>query len=207
MVYRLHLIYFFPVSLRGQCLDLCYSSYTSMALLTFTLSDGTLVLFADDLVIYRPIHSAADLSILERDLAIVASWIASNHLTLNENKWKYMILSCRWSPVEHHPLMLNGCALEKVDAFKYLGVLLSSDLRWSPHIQSISAKARRLERLLYHRFYYDSTQLLYVSCTYPFKTTLRIRQSSTVWDLIHPKTSSPLSLLASKVCCKLWDME
>ncbi len=121
----------------GPLLFLIYINGTA----NITLSDGTLVLFADDLVIYRPIHSAADLSILECDLAIVASWIASNHLTLNENKCKYMILSRKRGPVEHHPLMLNGCALEKVDTFKYLGVLLSSDLHWSPHIHSISSKA------------------------------------------------------------------
>ncbi len=30
---------------------------------SITLCDGTLVLFADDIVIYRPIHFAADLSI------------------------------------------------------------------------------------------------------------------------------------------------
>ncbi len=71
---------------------------------SITLSDGTLVLFAVDVVIYRPIHTAADLSILERDLAIVDSWIASNHLTLNESRCKYMILSRKKSPVEHHPM-------------------------------------------------------------------------------------------------------
>ncbi len=78
-------------SVLGPLLFLIYINGVA----NITLSDGTLVLFADDLVIYRPIHSAADLSILERDLAIVASWIGSNHLTLNENKCKYMILSCR----------------------------------------------------------------------------------------------------------------
>ena len=43
--------------------------------------------------------------------------------------------------------------LEQVETFKYLRVLLSSDLSWSSHIDFICTKARKLIGLLYRRFY------------------------------------------------------
>ena len=51
------------------------------------------------------------------------------------------------------PLMLGNLPLQKVDSFKYLGVLLSQDKSWSPHVQAICSKARRVLGLLYRKFY------------------------------------------------------
>ena len=52
-------------------------------------------------------------------------------------------------------IILNGMPLEQVETFKYLGVLLSSELSWSAHIES---KARKLTGLLYRRFYDNVNQ-------------------------------------------------
>jgi len=47
---------------------------------------------------------------------------------------------------------LNGMPFEKVELFKHLG-LISSDLSWSNHITSITAKAKRILGLLYRQYY------------------------------------------------------
>ena len=44
------------------------------------LSDGTLILFADDIVIYRPICSTADFLLIQEDTDTVSVWIKSNLL-------------------------------------------------------------------------------------------------------------------------------
>ena len=50
-------------------------------------------------------------------------------------------------------LLLDGLPLDKVETFKYLGVLLSHDLSWGKHIQSTCAKAKKILGLLYRQFY------------------------------------------------------
>ena len=49
-------------------------------------------------------------------------------------------------------MTLNNHQLEQVQCYKYLGLLLSTDLRWSHHIETICTKARKLLDLLYRQF-------------------------------------------------------
>ena len=58
-----------------------------------TLSDGTIVLYADDMVLYRPIYSYEDYWLLQRDINAIATWIADNHLQFITSKCKYMTIS------------------------------------------------------------------------------------------------------------------
>ena len=57
---------------------------------TTPLSSGTLSLFADDLLLYRPIRSAADYLHLQADVEKLCVWSDSNHLKFNGTKCKYI---------------------------------------------------------------------------------------------------------------------
>jgi len=46
-------------------------------------------------------------------------------------------------------LFLDNVSLERVQYFKYLGMLLAADLSWTHHIEAICSKARKLLGLLY----------------------------------------------------------
>ena len=92
------------------------------------------------------------------------------------------MLSRKRSPTTpFHPLMLNGLHLNRVECFKYLGVLLSSDLSWTPHITSVCSKARQILGLLYRRFYNyaegDTLKQLYLSLKRP-----HLEYACPVWD-------------------------
>ena len=65
------------------------------------------------------------------------------------------------------PILPNSIPLERVELFKHLGVVVSSNLFWSNHITSICAKAKRILGLLSRKYYNlvegDVLKHLYIS--------------------------------------------
>ena len=105
--------------------------------------------------------------------------------------------------------MLNGTALESVNTFKYLGLLISSDLSWSNHIQSICSKARKILGLLYRKYYKFSDQATllqlynFISLVHP-----HLEYSAPVWN---PHLQCDIEMLertqqfACRMCTKTWN--
>ena len=125
-------------------------------------------MFADDLLLYRSISSPRDFLFVQNNIVNIEGWSIANFLTLNPSKCKYMILSRKKVPLlPETTLKLNNQVLEQVDMYKYLGILISKDLSWSPHIDTICSKARKILGLLYRRFYQscssDALRQLYTS--------------------------------------------
>jgi len=85
------------------------------------------VLYADDLLLFHPIKSQEDYHHLQDDILTIEDWVNSNYLTFNPTKCKYMVVSRKRYPSVPVSLMLGSKEMEKVDCFKYLGLLLSSD--------------------------------------------------------------------------------
>jgi len=102
------------------------------------------------------------------------------------------------------PLHLNGTSLKTVSTFKYLGVLVSSSLQWSPHIQGVCSKAHKIIDLLY-RWYYqhsDPSTLLHL---YLSLVRTHTEYAAQVWDPHLYKDISSLENIqkfALRVCCK-----
>jgi len=95
-----------------------------------SLSDGTkLILYADDLLIYRPISCPQDHHLLQHDVDIVKAYASAQYMTFNRSKCKYMLVSHKRVHTFPDPVIyLYELPLESVSSFKYLGVLLTSDL-------------------------------------------------------------------------------
>ena len=109
-----------------------------------------IVLYADDILLYRPVSSDSDFVSLQRDINMIQTWASSNFMTFNESKCKVMHISQKRYPLSPcTSIMLNGSILETVTMYKYLGLLISSDLSWSNHIQSVCSKARKIVGLIY----------------------------------------------------------
>ncbi len=73
------------------------------------LSDGSVLnLYADDMLLYKPVSSPEDFRHLQSDIDHIGDWVSRNNLTLNPNKCKTMIISRKRNSVQPPQLILNG---------------------------------------------------------------------------------------------------
>ena len=60
------------------------------------LSEGSMLnLFADDMLLYKPINSTSDFHHLQLDIEQISDWVSGNNLTLNPIKCKSMVISIK----------------------------------------------------------------------------------------------------------------
>ena len=158
-----------------------------------TQCDGnTITLFADDMLLYRVINNTHDLEVVQQGINNVGKWVDSNNLSLNPTKCKFMVISrLRSRSIQVPTLLLDGYQLEKVLEYKYLGVILTNNLSWSVHVDSIVCKARKLVGMLYRQFYRwsspEALYQLYISLVRP-----HLEYAAPVWS---PHTSKDISKL------------
>ena len=104
-------------------------------------SSSKMNLFADDIALYRIIRSSNDYSILQADINAVNDCLTGKFLTLNPCKCSHLFISRKRTYSIFPPsLTLNGYKLACVTSYKYLGVLITSDLMWSTHITKVCNK-------------------------------------------------------------------
>ena len=75
---------------------------------------------------------------------------------------------------------LEGTVLENVDSIKYLGVTITSDLKWNSHIRNVCSKANRTLGFLRRNLFscpQDVKEAAYKSMVRPI-----LEYGSTVWD-------------------------
>ena len=93
------------------------------------LSQGTkMVLYADDMLIYKDIQSCDDYRDLQNDIDQIYNWSVENSLSFNATKCKQMVISRKHRPIAHTSLHLGNNTLEIVYTYKYLGVTITADL-------------------------------------------------------------------------------
>ena len=75
---------------------------------------------------------------VQSNINLITSCLSTHLLYVNSSKTKYMIVTRKPSPflTSLPSLFLNNNHLECVYSYKYLGVLLCSNLSWSLHIKS-----------------------------------------------------------------------
>ena len=95
----------------------------------------------------------------------------------------------------------------RVSNYKYLGVVISDDLSWSPHIDRITSKARKLLGMLYRQFYQwsspDALLKLYLALIHP-----HLEYAVQVWNPYLTKDTKKLESVqkfALRMCLKRWE--
>ena len=156
----------------------------------------------------KEIQSVADISMLQNDIDKIFTWSQMRFLNFNTSKCKFMLLTNRRNSaiVPSPSLTLGNVALERVHQYKYLGVLISDDLKWDKHIDHICSKVRKLVGMIYRNLYqYSDPSFLLML----YKTIVRphLEYCSILWDPHQSYLNNQLQSVekfALRVCLKLW---
>ncbi len=155
--------------------DICNQPWSSRTILN---------LYADDMTLYKPITRAQDFLDFQDDIDLVVDFVTSVLLELNSTKTKCMYMSRKRNNAVLHVPAVNNIPLERVDQFRYSGVVVSSDMSWSPQIKSVACRGKRMLGSIYRKYYkfsHPATMLkLYIAFVRP------------IWNMFHlcgPPTS------------------
>ena len=128
-------------------------------------------------------------------------WVDANYLQFNIQKCNFIRVTRKRTGVCPPTLYLCREPMQEVNSYKYLGILLSSDLSWSQHIQSICGKARKLTGLIYRRFYQcsslESLLQMYISLVRP-----HLEYASQVWNTYIQDWGNKFPGGCAKICFK-----
>ena len=91
----------------------------------------------------RRIYSVQDEVNLQTDLDAIRTWSTINKLPLNAAKCVVMHITRSRRPILVSYRM-GDTSLETITTHKHLGIVLSSNLEWGPHVDEVTSKAKRL---------------------------------------------------------------
>ncbi|KAL0167353.1 hypothetical protein M9458_039197, partial [Cirrhinus mrigala] len=101
-----------------------------------------LLKFADDTTLIGLIQDGEE-SAYRQEVKELAVWCSHNNLELNTLKTVEMIIDFRRNPPALPPLSIMDSTVAAVETFKFLGSVISQDLKWVTHINSIVKKAQQ----------------------------------------------------------------
>ena len=124
--------------------DLCLSNFTT---------NSSLVLYADDTTLYKPLSKPSDLSDFQVDINTIHNWLSSNQPTANAAKTKSMVISTKQDPFPDMILYPNNQPIEWVSSAKFLGIWITQNLSWNLQVDHICKKARRTIGFIHRAFH------------------------------------------------------
>ena len=188
----------------GPLLFLVYVN--DMCLSSFSLN-SSLVLYADDTTLFKPISAPEDLVDFQSDIDSIHSWFCLNHLSVNASKTKVMVISTKKDPFPDLNLTLNGLPIERVSSAKFLGVWLSDKLSWNLHIDHICKKARKIIGFIHRSFQsapFSIRRSLYLALVRPI-----LEYGCTTWHPLNISLTNRLEStqrFACRVILQSWNL-
>ena len=162
-------------------------------------------LFADDCLLYRSVKTVSDAAILQTDLTALEHWASKWKMHFNPIKCYVMRYSRVKTPIGT-PYTLCNHVLEVHTTNPYLGVLLSDDGKWGPHINAICNKANSTLGFLRRNLYNCPQQLK--DTAYKALVRSKLEYASSVWS---PHLAKDIKLLeriqhrAARFVCRNYD--
>ena len=161
--------------------------------------ESTLSSFADDTRIKKKINSVSDVETLQADLQKAEKWSLINNMTLHDKKFELMTHSLNKSNLTKElPFTneffqyttTNGVDIQPKTIVRDLGVNVSEDLSWSPHIHTITDGARKMSAWTLSVF--SDRSELNMMTLYKMMIRPRVEYCSPLW---HPHKISDIQTL------------
>ncbi|KAG5844283.1 hypothetical protein ANANG_G00160790, partial [Anguilla anguilla] len=116
---------------------LLFSLYTTSSHLSVKL-----LKFADDTTLIGLI-SGGDESAYKWEIEHLVSWCSQNNLELNALKTVEMVVDFRRNSAPPAPITLCDSPVNNVESFRFLGTIITQDLKWELNISSLTKKAQQ----------------------------------------------------------------
>uniref|UniRef100_A0A8C6M9A3 Reverse transcriptase domain-containing protein n=1 Tax=Nothobranchius furzeri TaxID=105023 RepID=A0A8C6M9A3_NOTFU len=154
------------------------------------------VMFADDTNIFCSGEKLNKLmEILSAEMFKVKKWFDKNKLSLNLSKTKYMLFGN--NKVNTQIVMnIDGVTIERVNHYKFLGVIMNDKISWKQHIKHVHNKTVRSISILNkvkHFLDRNILHMLYCALVQPY-----LNYCAEVWGNTYKTTLSPIIILQKK---------
>ena len=95
------------------------------------------------MALYPIICTAMDYTLLQNYVRSISDSIRSKHPRFNASKCKTMFISRnKTNSLPLPEILLDGTELKRVQSYEYLGITITSNLSWNPHITNCCNKTR-----------------------------------------------------------------
>ena len=124
-----------------------------------------ILLFADDLKIYKDIRSYEDCVLLQEDIEKVGVWCETNLMEVNTKKCFIISFSRNTTAVDYQYSLFHH-KVSRVSKIKDLGVMMDQKLTFTEHVQLVSCKSYKILGFINRHlkeFPIDTFKLAYIS--------------------------------------------
>ena len=164
---------------------------------TTCVRSSQLDLFADDLRMYKTIHSLADCQSIQSDIDNIYKWSIENNIDLNIKKCSVMTVG-KGLLLYEHDYCINDTTLERIYEVRDLGIIFDSAWTFDKHIDFAVSKAFKLigfiKRTTFKFRSYKAIVGLYKSLVLP-----QLLYGSIIWSPHHKEKFDKLEAIPRKL--------
>ena len=153
-------------------------------------------LFADDTIAYLAIKSEEDSKKLQNDLDRLGKWEKLWQMEFHPEKCQVLRITRNRKNIVRANYHLHGHKLELVDKAKYLGITITSDLRWNDHINLITNRANSSLAFIKRNIRIPCPRIKAIA----YKSLVRphVEYASAVWDPFTAKNIDKIEAIQTR---------
>ena len=107
------------------------------------------LMYADDTTLFCNFDNVCSENKINSELDSIFNWLCSNKLSLNVSKTKFACFHTKQKRIVFPDLKINTISIDRVSEFNFLVLIISSDLKWSKHIDHIGLKISKVIGIMY----------------------------------------------------------